>query len=86
MARHIVWRRDRTVAALAPLALAWDASPGATSYRIYWGTTTGVYSASLNVGNVTSYSLPDPGPSFRFFAVFALDSGGEGPASNEFTR
>ncbi len=38
----------------ASLTLAWDASPGATGYTIYYGTQSGVYTSYLNVGNQTS--------------------------------
>lgn len=38
-------------------SLAWNTSPTAISYRIYWGTTTGVYTQSVDVGNVLSYSM-----------------------------
>jgi hypothetical protein len=37
------------------MTIAWDASGGgAVGYYVYWGTQTGVYTASLNVGNTTT--------------------------------
>ena len=42
---------------LAPLAhagtisLAWDATPGATAYRIHYGTAPGVYTLTFDAGD-----------------------------------
>ena len=51
--------------ALIPVAasaqtLAWDASPDAdvTGYVVAYGTSSGTYTNTVNVGNVTSYALP----------------------------
>ncbi len=42
-----------------PVNLAWNASSSSevTSYAVHYGTTSGVYSASTNVGNQTSASV-----------------------------
>jgi len=37
--------------------LAWDADAGVAGYKVYYGTTSGVYSSSTDVGNVTTYGL-----------------------------
>jgi hypothetical protein len=37
--------------------LAWDGVAGASGYRIYYGTASGQYAASLDVGNTTSARL-----------------------------
>lgn len=37
--------------------LAWDASPDAASYRLYYGPSPGVYTNSIAIGNVTSVTL-----------------------------
>ena len=38
---------------------AWDAATdgAVVGYRLYYGTTSGVYTAHVDVGNVTQYSL-----------------------------
>lgn len=38
-------------------SLVWNAAVDAISYRIYWGTTQGIYTQSVDVGNVLSYSI-----------------------------
>jgi len=38
------------------LGLSWSSVPGATSYKVYYGTTSPP-STAINVGNVTSYAL-----------------------------
>jgi hypothetical protein len=38
------------------VTLAWDASAGATGYRLHWGTAAGVYTSHLDVGNVTTWT------------------------------
>lgn len=37
--------------------LAWDAAANALGYRVYWGTTSGVYTHSVSVGAVLQYAL-----------------------------
>jgi len=39
------------------IGLTWDPVPGATGYRAYYGTSSGQYSHSVNLGNVTSAIL-----------------------------
>ncbi len=48
---HAVWAADVT--------LAWDANtqPGITGYKIYYGTASGNYTTTLDVGNVTTYTV-----------------------------
>ncbi len=66
------------------VTLAWDASPGAIGYKVYWGTSPGQYTASLDVGNVLRYDLDNFGDCTpRFFSVTAYDAAGESGYSNE---
>ncbi|MBE0543442.1 MAG: fibronectin type III domain-containing protein, partial [Verrucomicrobia bacterium] len=70
--------------------LAWDASPSpnVTSYRVHYGTTSGVYSYSTNVGNQTSARIAElqSGQTY-FFAATALHSTGvESIHSNEVSH
>jgi hypothetical protein len=43
----------------AQVTLAWDANtqPGITGYKIYYGTASGNYTSTLDVGNVTTYTV-----------------------------
>ena len=55
-----------------PISLAWDPSPDptVTGYTLVYGTTSGIYPTSVEVGNVTSYQIDLPGPQY-FFSVRA---------------
>jgi hypothetical protein len=73
-----------TAAGLANLA--WDASPdpNVAGYKLYYGTSSGNYSNTINVGKVTSYSVSGLAPGTYYFAVSAYDaSGNESSFSNE---
>ena len=62
--------------ALADVTLAWDANsePEVTGYKLYYGTTSGVYSDSVDVGNTTQYTIPDLQEGLTyFFAATAYD-------------
>jgi SPP1 family predicted phage head-tail adaptor len=66
----------------------WDASVGATSYTIKWGTSAGIYSTEQNVGNVLSFDFDDLTPALTngityYMAVFANSGAGQSVASNE---
>lgn len=66
--------------------LAWDASVDpVTGYKVSWGTTSGVYTQTLAVGNVTTatITLPAPDTAVYFFALQALGAGGTSAYSNE---
>lgn len=56
-------------------------------YKVYYGTASGSYSSSVNVGNVTSYSLSLPDGLTYYFAVTAYNSSGaESGYSNEGSK
>jgi hypothetical protein len=66
--------------------LAWDASPspGIASYRIYFGTNSGRYAYSTNVGLVRTQTVVLPRTGRWFFAATATDTNGiESLFSNE---
>ncbi len=68
------------------VTLAWDASPGAVGYKVYWGTASGQYTASLDVGYALRYGLDSFGDCTpRFFSVTAYDAAGETGYSNEIS-
>lgn len=55
----------------AATSLMWDAVSGATGYRVYWGTTSGSYPQSLDVGNSTTANVPGlvSGTTYYFVAT-----------------
>ena len=60
------------------MSVAWDSVAGATGYRAYYGTSSGEYSYSINVGNTTSATLQGLSDCTGYFvAVKAYNSGGE---------
>jgi hypothetical protein len=69
--------------------LAWDPNtePNIAGYRVYIGTASGVYSAPVDVGNITNYTATglQPGTSY-FISVTAYDQSAiESGFSNEVT-
>ena len=62
------------------VALTWAAATGATGYKIYYGTSTGVYGAPITVGNVTSSTVTGltTGTTY-YFAVSGTNTSGERP-------
>lgn len=79
-----------------PLTLAWDApttnsdaSPltDLSHYLVRWGTSTGVYTGGIVLGNVTQITIKGLNPSqVYFFVVYAVDtSGHESVPSNEIS-
>jgi len=70
----------------AQVALAWNASSGATSYNIYRGTTAGGESATAIATGVTTTSFTDTGltnGTQYFYKVAAVNSVGTSGQSNE---
>jgi hypothetical protein len=73
----------------AEVSLAWNASasPGVTGYRVYVGTQSGTYTTIYPTGNQTTFTVPSLNPGRYYFAVKAVDAGGnESPFSNEVTK
>ena len=69
------------------VTMAWDGSvsPDIAGYRVYYGAASGNYTSSIQVGNVTTGTIPGltPGVTY-FFAVNAYNLAGlESPFSNE---
>lgn len=66
------------------LGLAWDATEGATGYKVHYGTASGQYTTSRDVGNVTQTTLTtltDCRP--WYLAVTAYNGAGESAYSEE---
>jgi hypothetical protein len=65
--------------------IEWDASPGATGYKVYFGNAPGVYNgpgSPIDVGNVLQYLLT-VGFGIWYVAVTAYNGEGESGYSNE---
>jgi fibronectin type 3 domain-containing protein len=71
-------------------SLTWspDTSTNLAGYKVYVGTSSGVYSSSVNVGNVTTYAVTNLGiGTTYYFAVSAFNSSGiESGFSNEVSK
>jgi hypothetical protein len=66
------------------ISLAWEPVPGATGYRVYYGTSSGQYTSVYNVGNTTHADLDVGGDCRTYYAaVKAYNSQGE---SAEFSN
>jgi hypothetical protein len=61
-------------------SLAWDPVSGAQGYRVYWGTSSGSYPNSRDVGSATQYNLnnlPLADKTTYYLTVTAYNSAGE---------
>jgi len=61
------------------VTLSWDPSPQAdlAGYKVYWGTVSGTYTRSQDVGNVTTATI-DPGElGTIYFALTTYDKSGK---------
>ncbi len=68
----------------ALVTLGWNVVSGATSYSIKYGTSSGVYGAPINVGNVTGYNVTGlTNGTLYYFVVTATNAGGTSANSNE---
>ncbi len=68
----------------ATVTLAWDASSGATGYKLYYGTATKNYTTTIDVKNVLTYTIPNlPDGSTYYFAATAYDASSESDYSTE---
>ena len=71
------------------ISLAWDASTESdvAGYKVYSGTTSGVYNSPQDVGNTTIYTPANlQAGSTHYFAVTAYDTqGNESGPSNELS-
>jgi outer membrane biosynthesis protein TonB len=69
------------------VALAWnpDSDPSIVGYNVNYGTSSGVYSQSLNAGNSTSLTVPglNPGQTYYFVVTAHNASSQNSVASNQ---
>lgn len=69
--------------------LAWNPVNDATlgGYKVYVGTATGLYTKTIDVGNVTSYTVDSlTTRTTYYFSVTAYNSAGESSPSNEVSK
>jgi hypothetical protein len=71
------------------VTVAWDPNPEpeVAGYKIYFGTTPGSYTVSMNAGNITSMVISglETGVTYYFAAVAYDSSGNESGFSNEIS-
>ena len=72
-----------------PITIVWDPNPGpeAVRYVLYYGTQSGLYTDSVEVGSLTVWQLDLPGDQY-YFAVQAIDieTGDVSPLSAELAE
>lgn len=67
------------------VTFAWDAVDGATGYKIYCSNSSGVYASPVDVGNVTSATVPVPSGKDYFCAAKAYNASGDSTAYSSCT-
>jgi hypothetical protein len=75
-----------TLARASDVTLMWDANTetALTGYKVYYGAASGSYSQTIDVGNVTTFTVTGLGVGVYFFAVTAYNTLGlESGFSNE---
>lgn len=68
------------------VTLQWDPNTETdlTGYKVYWGIVSSIYTSSVTVGLVTTYTVTNLGGGTYYFAVTALNTAGlESGYSNE---
>lgn len=73
----------------AAVALQWDANPEShlAGYKVLYGVSSGAYTRTVDVGNVTSFTLSGLTPDQVYYSVVVAygTEGQEGPPSDEIT-
>ena len=75
-----------TTAGDTKVTFSWTAVSGASSYTLYWGTTTGITSSSTTIRNISTNSYSHTGLSngtTYYYKVAAVNSAGTGTLSSE---
>lgn len=66
--------------------LAWSSVAGATGYKVKYGTTSGSYTTTVDVGNVTSYTVTSlTNGTTYYFVVSAYNASGDGSNSSQIS-
>lgn len=67
--------------------LAWDPSPGTVGgYELFWGSSSGLYSESLDVGKNTTATVDELSPGVHYFAVKAYVGSGPSQLYSDFSN
>jgi|GEM_PF-361718 len=77
-----------TTAGDTKVTFSWTAVSGASSYTLYWGTTTGITSSSTTIRNISTNSYSHTGLSngtTYYYKVAAVNSAGTGTLSSELS-
>lgn len=76
---------NSATAASGTLSLSWSSAAGATGYRVIYGNSSGLYSTTTDVGNVTNANVSIDPTKVYYVAIQAYNSGGAvlARASNE---
>lgn len=75
-----------TVVSAGEINVAWDPAPGATGYRVYYGTTPGVYSSSITTPSASATISGLQDCTSHYIAVKAMNGAGESEQfSNEIS-
>lgn len=68
------------------VSVGWKSVPGATGYKLKYGTTSGVYTNVIDVGNAVGMIVGDlTNETIYYFAVTAYNSFGESAISSEMS-
>src|ERR1700751_3673987 len=63
--------------AVQSVSLAWDAESGVAGYRLHYGTASGTYTQTVDVGDTTTATVSRLAPgSTYYFAVTAYNAAG----------
>jgi Malectin domain len=80
----VFWLLLTSLAAAAPVTIAWNGVPQATGYKVYYGTASRVYSMEIDVGNSTTAALSlDPSEVYYITTTAYDNAGDESTFSNE---
>jgi len=80
-----------SVASKGVIKLSWNPpqpETGIVGYKVYYGTSSGTYTSSINVGMTPSYTVSGLAPGTYYFAVTAIYAPGneESICSNEASQ
>lgn len=68
------------------ITLSWNSVSAAAGYKVYYGTASGQYNSTQDVGSTTNYTVTDlANDTDYYFAVTAYNNIGESPYSNELS-
>ena len=85
-ASPILYELVKPVGSNGSVSLRWGAVSKATGFKVHYGTTSGQYTQTIDVGNVTSYTVTGLADSTRYyFAVSPYNGTVTNGPSNEYS-